>query len=91
MTDPNILEEQLEYYRARAGEYDEWFLREGRYERGPEHRDAWFDEVVQVETALRNQFERFWTNVRASLKDGGKCSLWTACSSSRPRRATMSN
>src|SRR5437868_6839320 len=26
-----LLQEQLAYYRARAGEYDEWFLRQGRY------------------------------------------------------------
>ena len=57
MTDPNILEEQLEYYRARAGEYDEWFLREGRYDRGPQHRAEWFSEVALVETALRHELQ----------------------------------
>ena len=25
-----LLKEQVAYYRARAGEYDEWFLRQGR-------------------------------------------------------------
>ena len=49
---PGILDEQLAYYRARAGEYDEWFLREGRYDRGEEHRRAWFGEVAEVEAAL---------------------------------------
>lgn len=44
----DLLEQQKEYYRARAGEYDEWFLREGRYDRGPEHRARWFAEVDQV-------------------------------------------
>lgn len=38
MDEPKLLAEQLAYYRARAGEYDQWFLREGRYDRGPEHR-----------------------------------------------------
>jgi len=28
------LKEQLEYYRARAAEYDQWWLRQGRYDRG---------------------------------------------------------
>ena len=28
MDEQKLLEEQLAYYRARAGEYDEWFLRE---------------------------------------------------------------
>ena len=44
--------EQLTYYRARAAEYDEWFLRRGRYDRGDEHRRLWFDEVAAVEAAL---------------------------------------
>jgi demethylmenaquinone methyltransferase/2-methoxy-6-polyprenyl-1,4-benzoquinol methylase len=53
-----MLREQIEYYRARAAEYDEWFLREGRYDRGPQHREAWFNEVRLVETALRNELPR---------------------------------
>lgn len=51
----HLLEQQKEYYRARAGEYDEWFMREGRYDRGPEHRAQWFAEVEEVRAAL----ERF--------------------------------
>jgi hypothetical protein len=31
---PRILREQADYYRARAPEYDQWWLREGRYDRG---------------------------------------------------------
>jgi hypothetical protein len=31
-----LLREQIEYYRARASEDDEWFLRRGRYDLGPE-------------------------------------------------------
>ena len=50
--DRRILDEQLAYYRARAAEYDEWFFREGRYDRGNEHRQQWFDEVAIVESAL---------------------------------------
>jgi len=47
-----LLQEQVDYYRARAGEYDEWFFRQGRYDRGPAHRDAWLAEVAIVEAAL---------------------------------------
>jgi ubiquinone/menaquinone biosynthesis C-methylase UbiE len=47
-----ILAEQLAYYRARASEYDEWFQRLGRYDRGDEHRRLWFDEVAVAESAL---------------------------------------
>jgi SAM-dependent methyltransferase len=35
MDDPK-LSRQLDYYRARAGEYDDWWFRTGRYDRGPE-------------------------------------------------------
>ncbi len=47
-----ILAEQLAYYRARASEYDEWFLRQGRYDHGDAHRRLWFGEVATVEQAL---------------------------------------
>jgi ubiquinone/menaquinone biosynthesis C-methylase UbiE len=47
-----VLDEQLNYYRARAPEYDEWFMRTGRYDRGPEHRAEWFSEVAIMEAAL---------------------------------------
>jgi ubiquinone/menaquinone biosynthesis C-methylase UbiE len=57
MEDDHILREQVEYYRARANEYDEWFLRQGRYDRGPEHRTAWFDEVALVEAALKQELQ----------------------------------
>jgi len=49
-----LLEQQKEYYRARAGEYDEWFLRQGRYDRGPEHRAQWWAEVEEVRAALEH-------------------------------------
>jgi SAM-dependent methyltransferase len=47
-----LLAEQLAYYRARAAEYDQWFLRQGRYDLGDEHRRRWFDEVAAVERSL---------------------------------------
>jgi demethylmenaquinone methyltransferase/2-methoxy-6-polyprenyl-1,4-benzoquinol methylase len=47
-----ILREQIAYYRDRAGEYDEWFLRQGRYDRGTEANVAWFDEVGTLVRAL---------------------------------------
>jgi demethylmenaquinone methyltransferase/2-methoxy-6-polyprenyl-1,4-benzoquinol methylase len=35
----------IEYYAARATEYDDWYLRRGRYERGPIHDAAWNAEL----------------------------------------------
>jgi len=53
MTDPrDLVAGQIDYYRARAPEYDQWFLRQGRYDRGPEFRARWFAEVDAVRAAL---------------------------------------
>ncbi len=46
------LQEQIDYYRARAPEYDEWFLRLGRYDKGPALNRQWFDEIREVADAL---------------------------------------
>jgi demethylmenaquinone methyltransferase/2-methoxy-6-polyprenyl-1,4-benzoquinol methylase len=52
MQEDELLQEQVAYYRSRASEYDEWFFRQGRYDRGPAHRDEWLGEVAVVEAAL---------------------------------------
>jgi ubiquinone/menaquinone biosynthesis C-methylase UbiE len=49
----NILQDQIAYYRARAGEYDEWFYRVGRYDWGAERNAQWFAEVETIFKALR--------------------------------------
>jgi SAM-dependent methyltransferase len=55
MTNDTVLTEQLDYYRARALEYDKWWLREGRFDRGPEANTRWFAETSQLERVM----ERF--------------------------------
>lgn len=53
MTDATrLLEEQKAYYHARAPEYDEWWLRSGRHDRGPEFRSRWIAETNEVRAAL---------------------------------------
>jgi demethylmenaquinone methyltransferase/2-methoxy-6-polyprenyl-1,4-benzoquinol methylase len=47
-----LLDEQLDYYRARAGEYDDWWLRRGRYDRGTEFNDAFLADARAVEQDL---------------------------------------
>ncbi|HET8785798.1 MAG TPA: methyltransferase domain-containing protein [Candidatus Limnocylindrales bacterium] len=37
--------QMIDYYEARAPEYDDWYLRRGRYERGPIHDAAWNAEL----------------------------------------------
>lgn len=48
------LREQLDYYRARAGEYDQWWLRQGRYDRGAAVNAQWFADAATVFSALEN-------------------------------------
>jgi demethylmenaquinone methyltransferase/2-methoxy-6-polyprenyl-1,4-benzoquinol methylase len=42
---PDVDAEMLAYYEARAPEYDDWYLRRGRYARGPVHDAAWNAEL----------------------------------------------
>ena len=55
MTDGGMertLGEQMLYYEARAGEYDEWWLRRGRYDHGAVDNEAWFSEQAETRAAL---------------------------------------
>ncbi len=56
----DILQDQIDYYRARAGEYDEWWFRTGRYDRGEPLNARWRAEVALVEAALDQ-----WLTARA--------------------------
>src|SRR5947209_1325070 len=49
---PSVLTEMVGYYRARAAEYDEWWERAGRYDRGPEPNARWFAEREEVFAAF---------------------------------------
>jgi len=42
---PDIGRDMIDYYEARAPEYDDWYLRRGRYERGAIHDAAWNAEL----------------------------------------------
>ena len=53
--DAGLVEQQIFYYRARAPEYDEWFFRQGRHDRGDEWNRAWFSEVE----VIREELSRF--------------------------------
>jgi SAM-dependent methyltransferase len=56
MTDAQLatpLREQLDYYCARAAEYDQWWLRQGRYDRGEGCNAQWFAEAAMVSAALK--------------------------------------
>ena len=72
LTDP-LLEEQIAYYRARAPEYDEWFLRQGRYDLGQEQNARWRGELEDVLEALAS----FGPRGRV-LELAGGTGFWTA-------------
>lgn len=48
----NVLTAMVEYYRARATEYDEWWYRQGRYDHGAERNGRWFAEMQEVYAAF---------------------------------------
>jgi SAM-dependent methyltransferase len=52
VNDDDLLSEQRSYYRARAPEYDEWWQRRGRYDRGEEQLLEWQRQVAVVDDAL---------------------------------------
>lgn len=52
----DIVEEQKDYYRQRAEEYDEWWFRLGRYRLAPDASRHWFEDIREVDAAL-HRFE----------------------------------
>lgn len=50
--DRALLDDQIAYYRARAPEYDAWWFRTGRFDRGAENNAAWNADVSHVEHAV---------------------------------------
>ena len=50
--DRPLLDDQIAYYRARAPEYDAWWYRTGRFDRGAENNAAWRTDVEAAEQAV---------------------------------------
>lgn len=66
------IQEQIAYYKARAKEYDEWFYRIGRYDRGLEINQRWFDETA----TLKNVVQQVGT-VESVLELACGTGIWT--------------
>jgi demethylmenaquinone methyltransferase/2-methoxy-6-polyprenyl-1,4-benzoquinol methylase len=79
----DLLAEQARYYRARAGEYDDWWLRRGRYDHGEEANARWFADGDAVATAL----ERFGPSGDV-LELACGTGLWTERLASHARNLT---
>jgi SAM-dependent methyltransferase len=52
MSDDDLLAEQRAFYRARAPEYDEWWQRRGRYDRGTEQTAEWDRQITALNAAV---------------------------------------
>ncbi len=50
-----ILQEMQDYYRARAGEYNQWFYRQGRFDLGEQGNAHWNAEVADLFKHLKHQ------------------------------------
>jgi SAM-dependent methyltransferase len=78
MSIDGVLAEQRRYYEHRAGEYEDWWFRLGRYTHGPEADAGWFAETA----ALRAELERL--AVRGEVLElACGTGLWTAALAER--------
>jgi demethylmenaquinone methyltransferase/2-methoxy-6-polyprenyl-1,4-benzoquinol methylase len=73
MDDDDLLAEQRSFYRARAPEYDDWWRRQGRYDRGEGEAREWHQQVTIVEAALAA-----FGATGAVLELAGGTGWWTA-------------
>lgn len=78
-----LLREQVEYYRRRAPEYDDWFYQRGRYDEGDARRAQWQAEIEAARTRLRSLGE-----VDDALELACGTGLWTAHLLRQARRLT---
>lgn len=64
--------EQIQYYRERAPEYDDWFYKRGRHDEGERRRREWQDETERAQAILRSLGP-----VEEALELAGGTGIWT--------------
>jgi len=80
----DVLSQQQRYYNERAAEYDQWWLRIGRYDRGQQENDIWFAEQEQARAA----FDMLdWSGDIVELAGG--TGIWTAWLAQRANSVTV--
>jgi SAM-dependent methyltransferase len=78
-----VLAEQRRYYVERAGEYEDWWFRRGRYSHGAEADERWFAETA----ALRAELDRMAPRGEV-LELACGTGLWTAALAEQAERVT---
>jgi len=81
--DARLIREQVEYYRRRAPEYDDWFFHRGRYDEGDARRARWQAEIEAARARLRSLGE-----VDDALELACGTGLWTGHLLRQARRLT---
>lgn len=79
-----ILQEQQVYYRERAAEYDQWWERVGRYDRGEAENAVWFAEQDEVRAAFMGAD---WSGDVLELAGG--TGIWTEFLARHARHVTV--
>jgi len=78
-----VLAEQRRYYEQRAGEYEDWWWRRGRYAHGEEADARWFAETAALEAELARMAPR-----GDVLELACGTGLWTAALADRAEHMT---
>lgn len=74
MNPPDHVEEQIDYYRARAPHYEDWWFRRGVHDFGPEFEKAWSAEVA----GLDEWFDSLPLEGATILELAGGTGVWTS-------------
>lgn len=85
MSDDDLVAGQVDYYRARAPDYDDWWLRRGSFDAGPEHTARWKGEIA----LLRDQLDGFDVTGRSVLELAGGTGNWTSYLARRASELTV--
>lgn len=85
VSDDDLVSSQVEYYRARAPEYDDWWHRRGAFDAGAEHTAQWKAEIAQ----LRAQLDHFDVGGASVLELAGGTGNWTSYLARRANELTV--